>query len=88
MVNPHCSRVPVQDCYGHLITGPFNPRNLDDVAYIAHYWIKTYDDWIIRCKRGRCDMTVATEKPGDWYKYKDDNNEVKNLDVYNFMYES
>jgi hypothetical protein len=85
MVNPHHSDISTYDLNKRRIIGPFNPNGNDNVAYIAHYFNKTHQDWVDRIKRGAVDG-MNCNKIGDWEKYINDNIQVDNFDLYNFMY--
>jgi hypothetical protein len=87
-VNPHFTNIPTKNVNGSIIRGPFNYNGSDDVAYIAHYYQKTYQDWQERVVRGKADC-IGTRKLEEWKKNineVEDFNEVDNFDLLNFMY--
>lgn len=85
MTLPHNANILVNDTNGKKISGPFNINGPTDVAYINHYRNKTYEDYEIRCKRGRADCSLFA-KINEWEtdKYKN----INTLDTYalDFMY--
>jgi hypothetical protein len=85
MTLPHNSNVPSMDTNRNETYGPFNPKGPIDVAYICHFNSKTYEDWKVRCKRGRADCELVSEL-NEWEKQKQNNCEVENLSALNFMY--
>jgi hypothetical protein len=86
MALPHNTRKESMDTNGNKFLGPFNPNGPTDVAYINHYYSKTKEDWILKCKRGRADCNIQHDKNG-WDNEMNIDNEVEDLSAYNFMYE-
>jgi hypothetical protein len=86
MILPHNANRPVLDTNGNTINGPFHPNGIVDVAYICHFHSKTYEDWVLRCKRGRADTKSVSAKIEEWDIDKQYNNEIEDLNAYNFMY--
>jgi Glycosyl transferase family 2 len=85
MILPHNSNLLVVDTNKKLLLGPFNYGGPHDVAYISHYHNKTYEDFEIRCERGRADCgqfyTIDI-----WGNEKTKNIDVEDLTALNFMY--
>jgi hypothetical protein len=56
-----------------------------DIAYLAHYWCKTPQEFKNKVDRGRANSPLWKKRSYD--EYKNGNfNEVEDLTVYNFMY--
>ena len=82
---PHNTFNFAMDTNGHKFGGPFNPNGPMDVAYISHYYNKTREDWMLRCKRGRVDCNIDHDID-QWDNEININNEVEDLSAYNFLY--
>ena len=87
MVLPHNANIPVFDTNGKLILGPFNENGPTDVTYINHYRNKTYEDYSLRCVRGRADCGL-TSKISEWENEMFDNIDTLDINALNFMYEN
>ena len=87
MVLPHNANIPVFDTNRKLILGPFNENGPTDVAYINHYRNKTYEDYSLRCKRGRADCGLVA-KISEWENEMFDNIDTLDINALNFMYEN
>lgn len=88
MVCPHCANIPGVDTNKKTVEGPFNPRGPTDVAYINHYDHKTFEDYKMRCERGRADTNNKHlfSKIKDWEERKKDNIDVLDINALKFMY--
>lgn len=64
---PHNPHHQLMNLDREFFNGPFNKNKTNDTAYIAHFHHKTYEDWLIRCKRGRADGSPK-QYPEDWAK--------------------
>jgi len=82
---PHNPNTPLMDTNGKIFTGPFNKEGSIDVIQLNHYHHKTYEDWLIRCKRGQSDF-CPTKTPEQWEEEKFIFCDVEDLMAYNFMY--
>lgn len=85
MVLPHNINLPATDTNNDLIKGPFNINGPTDVCYIAHFYRKTYEDWLIRCERGRADCTLR-QKPNEWLNTITEEIEVEDINLRKFLY--
>lgn len=85
MVNPHHSNLPNIDTNGKFFNGPFNKQGDDKIAIINHYYHKTFDDWKIRCARGRADCNLKASLD-TWNNYKNQYIDVEDLTAHNFLY--
>jgi len=85
MVNPHCSDISVIDTNRKSVYGPFNYDGPDDVAQLNHYFYKTYEDWVIKCERGRAD-TYTKRDINEWNNEKFNCCDIEDKTAYNFMY--
>lgn len=47
----------LKDTNGKVVVGPFNPNGTSDVAFIAHYFTKTKEEWDKKVSRGQADGT-------------------------------
>jgi hypothetical protein len=65
MVLPHNPNTHLFDTNGKMVSGPFNKGGPIDQVQLNHYHHKTYEDWLIRCKRGQADHT-PTKVPEEW----------------------
>ena len=85
MSSCHFSNLGAVDTNKKLVKGPYNEDGPTDVAYISHYLQKTYEDFIIRCERGRSDaMTHA--KIEEWEARKNSFIDVFDINALKFMY--
>lgn len=84
-VNPHHTNLSVFSPENIRITGPFHPKGSDKIAYIAHYYYKTYQDWELRIKRGMAD-NLGNRNINEWLRDIHIDVDIDNFDVYNFMY--
>lgn len=87
MVLPHNPNTPLMDTNGNFFSGPFNENGPIDVVQINHYHHRTFEDWLIRCKRGQSDHS-PTKKPEQWLQNKDRFVDIEDLLAYNFMYKN
>jgi hypothetical protein len=87
MILPHNPNIPVFDTNGKLFFGPFNENGPTDVAYINHYRNKTYEDFNLRCKRGRADCEFVNDI-SEWESEMLDNIDTLDVTALNFMYEN
>jgi hypothetical protein len=85
MMFPHNTMGVAMDTNGHKFTGPFNRNGPMDVAYVNHYFSKTKEDWIERCKRGRADCN-ETRDINIWDEEINMNNDIEDLSAHNFLY--
>jgi hypothetical protein len=85
MVLPHNPSVPLMDTNRKFFTGPYNKNGDVEVAQINHYHHKTFEDWLIRCKRGQSD-NCPTKTPDEWHNTKNDFCQVEDRDALKFMY--
>jgi hypothetical protein len=82
---PHNPNTPLLGTNKKFFVGPFNPEGDENVAYLNHYHHKTFDDWLLRVKRGQGDYT-PTKTPEEWERDKNVHSEVEDLNAFNFMY--
>lgn len=87
MVLPHNSNLTVVDTNKKIIKGAFNVDGPTDVAYINHYHSKTFEDYKIRCERGRADCKLVA-KMEDWENDKTKNIDILDTNALKFMYEN
>ena len=71
------------DTNGNPVTGPYNPNGTDDVACIHHYFVKSRQEFYLKCLRGRADIPQYRNyekefKENDW-------NEVEDLRAWHFF---
>jgi hypothetical protein len=83
--NPHFPNMPVIDTRRIMFSGPFNIDGNDEVAIINHYHVKTYEDWLIRCKRGRSDRNDPMSI-NIWEENMGKDIEIEDYCAYNFLY--
>lgn len=77
---PNMSWVDMENNEG---TGPFSSCKNDSVAFVAHFFCKTPEEFNEKINRGRADMN----RPRSLEDYTEGNNNiVEDLSVYNFMY--
>jgi hypothetical protein len=86
MVLPHNPNTPLMDTNRKYFQGPFNDNGPVDIISINHYHHKTFEDWLIRCKRGRADMVNEFAKIEQWENDKFLNCDVEDLTAHDFMY--
>jgi len=82
---PHNTEREAIDTNGRQFYGPHNEYGPMDVAYINHYYSKTKEDWINRCKRGRADCNLFAEL-NEWDEAIHLNRDVEDLSAYNFLF--
>jgi len=87
MVLPHNPNTPLMDTNKKIFNGSFNKEGSIDVIQLNHYHHKTYEDWLIRCKRGQSDH-CPTKTPEQWENTKFDFCDIEDLDAINFMYKN
>lgn len=85
MINPHISNLYNIDTNNKIFMGPFNIFGDDKIAIINHYCHKTFDDWKIRCQRGRADCNLKTSID-IWHDYKNQYIDVEDFTARNFLY--
>jgi hypothetical protein len=85
MTLPHNANIYSIDTNGRKINGPFNSNGPTDVAYINHYRNKTFEDWELRCKRGRADCNLVA-KINEWELEKNSNIETLDTHARDFLY--
>ena len=85
MILPHNSNISVIDTNRKLFNGSFNYGGPSDVAYINHYRNKTYEDFILRCERGRADCELVA-KITEWEKQRLNNIDVIDTIALDYMY--
>ena len=83
MVSPHNSNRGFFDTNGKYLNSPFNHHGNLDVAILYHYYLKSYEEWKMKCDRGRSDCNFK-RLYNEWYETS--NNDVIDYSVYNFMY--
>ena len=73
------------DLNGNCCYGPFNPNGNDNIAQINHYQVKTFPEFIQKVNRGyACTEPHVRQDIGDFDKHNQ--NDIKDLYAYNFMY--
>jgi hypothetical protein len=85
MILPHNANISVKDTNGNNVWGPFNFNGPSDIAYINHYRNKTYEDYELRCERGRADCNLVA-KISEWEENKLNNIEIKDTLALDFLY--
>jgi len=85
MTLPHNANIHVIDTNGKKINGPFNQNGPTDIAYINHYRNKTFEDYELRCKRGRADCNLRAEI-NEWNNENHLNIDVLDTIARDFMY--
>lgn len=63
----------LKDTNGKVVVGPFNPNGPTDVAFIAHYFTKTKEEWDKKVSRGQADGLYRTGNEFDSHNM----NEIK-----------
>jgi hypothetical protein len=86
MNHPHCGTIPCMDTNGKYARSPFNEDLVGDVAVLNHYCVKSFEDWKLRCERGRAPLVNAHSRLGEWEKIKFRDCEIKDLTALNYMY--
>jgi hypothetical protein len=88
MILPHNPDISIPDTNGKEISGPFNHDGPEDVISINHYHHKTYEDWEIRCNRGRADTADKNFwwKTEQWNKAINLFRETEDLTAHDFFY--
>ena len=71
----------MKDVHGNIVSGPFNELDDNSVCQINHYFTKSYDEFLIKQKRGCADNDYI-RKLSEF----DDNdfNEIEDLSALNF----
>jgi hypothetical protein len=85
MVLPHNPNTYLMDTNGNKFGGPYNPNGPIDQVQLNHYHHKTYEDWLVRCKRGQADHT-PTKTPEQWENTNHDFCNVDDFTARDFMY--
>ena len=65
--------------------GPFNNNGDDSIAIINHYFVKTKDEFLLKCERGRAD--TGTHRDISDFNHHNFN-EVEDLTAMNFLYDN
>lgn len=82
---PHNPNTHLFDTNGKMVGGPYNPMGPIDQVQLNHYHHKTYEDWLVRCKRGQADHT-PTKTPEQWEKTQYDFCDVDDFVARDYMY--
>jgi hypothetical protein len=82
---PHNPTHHLMDLDRKHVSGPFNRGMTNDIAYIGHFHHKTYEDWLIRCNRGRADGSPK-QHPEDWSNPWTDMCVIEDTIARDFMY--
>jgi len=82
----HHPNIPTFDPKGIKVIGPFHPHGDDSIAILNHYYLMSFEDWEIKCKRGRVDVDEYTYVTQTWHENVNTDNDVEDLTAYNFMY--
>jgi len=65
--------------------GPFNNNGDDSIAIINHYFVKTKDEFLLKCERGRADSIINR----NLNEFNSHNfNEIEDLTAMNFLYDN
>jgi hypothetical protein len=72
------------DTEGKVHTGPFNMNGKNDVAQINHYFTKTEEEFLLKCDRGRADIT---NKRTINEFYQNNFNDIEDLTAFKFFNE-
>jgi hypothetical protein len=83
MVSPHHGVLwfgHAHDCHGTIVNGPYNPQGTDDIACIHHYFTKSKEEFLLKCKRGRADIPEFREFERDFYRH--DCNEIEDTTAW------
>lgn len=86
MLDPHHASIPSIDTNWNKVSGPFNPGGPIDVVQINHYYHKSYQEWRMKCKRGRADGDWPRNF-GEWEACVDKNLEVEDNIAVSFLYD-
>jgi hypothetical protein len=87
MVNPHNPNIFISDTNRKSFAGPFNENGPIDIVQLNHYYFRTYEDWVIKCDRGRADGGENREYD-EWKQQQFNYCDVEDLSAINFMYEN
>jgi hypothetical protein len=65
--------------------GPFNKDGDDTIAIINHYFVKTKEEFLLKCEKGRADAPSSVKR--NMSEFDPHNfNEVEDLNAFNFLY--
>lgn len=86
--NGHNINKTIIDPNYNRISGPFNKIGNDDIVQLNHYWTKTFEEFKLKCEKGRVDTiredlqrTLEQFKP-----FQENNNSIEDLTLLNFTY--
>lgn len=83
--NPHCTGDLSMDTNGKVFGGPFNHNGPIDFCVINHYYLRSFDDWKQRLKRGRAD-TTQNRPEKEWFQTRYENCEVEDTTARDWFY--
>ena len=77
-INPHCGNWAAVNFQKNAVIGPFNTQCLDQVQPLElnHYAIKTWDECLAKCARGRADFSV--KRNAEEFFKEHDKNDIEN----------
>lgn len=84
-INPHCGNWAAANFQKNGVIGPFNTQQLDQVQPLElnHYAIKTWDECLAKCARGRADFSV--KRNAEEFFKEHDKNDIENDVAKNFF---
>lgn len=83
-INPHCGNWAAVNFQKNAVIGPFNTQGLDQVQPLElnHYAIKTWDECLAKCARGRADYSV--KRNAEEFFKEHDKNDIDNTVAKDF----
>lgn len=78
------SKFAVSPDMKHYVNGPFNEYGSDEIAYLAHFSLKSKAEYIARCSIGKADTGIVPKNVDERFLHHD-LNEVDNFDVKNMF---
>lgn len=78
-------KVSIVSPNGITFSGPFNSKTNDEIAQLNHYYCKTPEEFLNKCRRGRADI-VNGNNTFEVNYHPVNLNDVEDLNALNFMY--
>ena len=77
-INPHYGNWAAVNLQKNAVIGPFNTQQLDQVQPLElnHYAIKTWDECLAKCSRGRAD--ISCKRNAEEFFREHDKNDIEN----------
>jgi hypothetical protein len=86
MITPHHGKLKrgiVQDYDGNIVDGPYHDKGNDNAIQLNHYFTKSKEEFLAKCKRGRADIPEIRDFESSFALHN--RNEIEDTSAWDFF---